>query len=256
MVFTIKFDSLYSHILLLKMIPVSGITFWKRVCMPLTQCTTQILSTKQKELQGLKWTDGEANTESGFSKLGCESAKEAWNDIKVRFPEYKDITLTFTSPDINITISIHSNDSIYAKIELKSGKGKIIPGSTIGKLDINQPTIFCLRKEGPEQTFEFRYSQYHRCIGEKDTDMFQDRTPRPFVNYDKMTGIDTPLEYIEKEKGDWIEHYANCAVFRIEEGIESSWQDTLTKIIMKKAIDEYIKKTSVEEFAKRKSELQ
>jgi len=224
--------------------------------MPLTQCTTQILSTKQKELQGLKWTDGEANTESGFSKLGCESAEEAWNHIKVRFPEYKDITLTFTSPDINIKISIHSNDIIYAKIELKSGKGKIIPGSTIGKLDINQPTIYCLRKEAPEQTFEFRYSQYHRCIGEKNTDMFQDRTPRPFVNYDKMTCVDTLLPYIEKEKGHWIEHYANCAVFRTEGGIESSWQDTLTKIIMKKAIDEYIKKTSVEEFAKLKSELQ
>lgn len=224
--------------------------------MPLTQRIAQILSTKQRELRELKWTDGESNTDSGFSKLGCECSEQAWNDIKGSYPEYKDITLRFNSPDINITISIDSNHIIYVKIELKSGKAEIIPGSTIGKLDINQPTIFCLRKEGPEQTFEIRYSQYHSCIGEKDTDMFQDRTPRPFVNFNKMTCIDTPIEYIEKEKGDWVKHYAECALNRIKKNITSSWQDDLTKNMAKKVVEDFIKNTSVEEFAKRKSELQ
>jgi hypothetical protein len=67
-----------------------------------------------------------------------------------------------------------------------------------------------------------------------------------------MTKIDTSVEYIHKEKGDWEEHYAKCALLRTkEEKPNSSWQDRLVVNIIKF----FIKDTSVEEFARLKSEL-
>lgn len=227
-------------------------TLFQKVCMPLTQKTAQILDTKKEELQNVKWTDGESNTDSGFSKLACLCCEEAWNAIKGDFPEVNDLSLRFEIPDINITFMRDGNIIASGKIELKSGKGKgCIPGSTIGNLDINEPVIFCLRNES-DNTFEFRYSQYHSCIGESNTDKFQDRTPRPQVNFQNMTEINTSVEYIHKEKGDWVEHYAKCALLRTKAKTPySSWQDYLVAKIIKF----FIKETSVEEFARLKSEM-
>lgn len=226
--------------------------FLKDVYMPLTQRTAQILQKKQIELAKIKWTDGESNTDSEFSRLACDSCEEAWNDIKEGYPDFKDLPLEFQIPDINIILSKDGKPLAVGKIELKSSKGNgIIPGSTIGKLDINQPVIFCLRDESAG-TFEFRYSQYHNCIGESNTDTFQDRKPRPHVNFQKMTDINSNHVYIYKEKGNWVEHYAKCALLRTKEHKRyKSWQDTLTARI----IELFIKETSIEDFAKRKLEL-
>ena len=224
---------------------------WKGTRMLLSQRTAQIIYSKDAELRGITWTDGEANTDSGFSKLACASTIEAWNNIKEKYPNYKNVSITCESPDVTIRFWKDSGLLASGKIELKSGKGKVIPGSTIGNLDMNEPVIFCLRNES-DGTFQIRYGQYHNCIGETDTDLFQDRTPRPQVNFQKMTDIGTALEYIHKEKSDWVEHYASCALLRTKASKPyKSWQDYLTASIIKL----FIKGTSIEEFARLKSEL-
>lgn len=223
---------------------------WETVCMPLTQRTAQILATKQKELAEIRWTDGEANTDSGFSKLACGSCEEAWVGVKEEFPEYSHLSLTCSPPDINLRFTAESIvTSTSGKIELKSGKGTCIPGSTIGSLNINEPVIFCLRNDSA--SFAFRYSQYYTCMGESNTDMFQDRTPRPHVNFQNMADINTPVAYTHKEKTAWVEHYAKCALFRTKTKTHRSWQDTLTATIIRL----FIKETSVEEFARLKAGL-
>ena len=228
----------------------SEMNIWTKVCMPLTQRTAQILNTKQKELHEIQWTNGEANTDSEFSRLACISCEEAWNHIKRMETVYNDVSLTANPPDINISFYKDSNILASGKIELKSGKTPSIPGSTILKLNINQPVIFCLRNES-NLPFEFRYSQYHNSVGETNSDMFQDRSPRYPVNFTKMTDINVPIEYVHKEKGDWAEHYAKCALFRIAEKKSHSWQDDLVEKIIKL----FIKKTSIEEFSRLKQGL-
>ena len=229
---------------------------WKRLCMPLTQRTAQILQTKEEGLRQIQWSDGEANMDTGFSRLAGACCLEAWNEIKDTCPEYNDLALSFRAPDIHISFSKDSSIVATGKIELKSGKSVLIPGSTIGNLDINEPVIFCLRNEAEPRTFHIRYSQYYNCIGESTTDMFQDRTPRPHVNFQRMFDIQTLVDYAHKEKADWVDHYANSAVLRTKaKKPYRSWQDYLTEKIMKRAVDEFIKGATVEEFAKRKAEL-
>ena len=48
-------------------------------------------------------------------------------------------------------------------------------GSTIRKLDINQPLIYCLRPNNTEGIYKIRYSQYHSAMGESDLDTFQNQ---------------------------------------------------------------------------------
>jgi hypothetical protein len=194
--------------------------------------------------------------DTGFSRLAGACCLEAWDHIHEDYPEYKDLTLSTKGPDIHASFLKDSTVVVTGKIELKSGKNVLIPGSTIGNLDINEPVIFCLRNEAEPLTFQVRYSQYYNCIGESNTDMFQDRTPRPHVNFQKMLDVDTMADYIHKDKADWVDHYAKCAVLRTKaKKPYRSWQDYLTEKIMKRALEEFIKGTTVEEFAKRKAEL-
>ena len=188
--------------------------------------TTALLNTKREELQQCKWTDGESNTDTDFSKLACQCAEEAWQEIRQTYN--LPINLKVVIPDINCTFE---TDGIFArhKIELKSSKTNVMPGSTIGKLDINQPLIFCNRK-----TYEVRCGQYHTAMGDSDIDLFQDRTPRPSLNFTKLST--QPLEYTVKEKDAWVSHYGKCAVNRLNRSVTHSWQDTLTKSILYEAL--------------------
>lgn len=235
------------------------VLLWEKICMPLTQHTAKILLSKQKELEKIRWTDSEANIDSEFSKLACECCKEAYNEIKKKYTEFNDVNIQVKIPDINIIFLKDENIITKGKIELKSGKGKgIIPGSTIGTLNINEPVIFCLRNE-TKKTFDIRYDQYYNCIGESQIDMFQDRTPRPKVNFQKMKKIDEECNYIQKEKNDWINHYAECAIYRINNTEKStnnstkSWQDELIEKIKIMCIKHFIEETSIEEFTKLKN---
>lgn len=119
------------------------------------------------------------------------------------------------------------------KIELKSSKTYLIPGSTIGKLDINQPLIYCHRPINNEKIFEIRYGQYFNAMGDTDIDLFQDRTPRPSLNFTKLFTTNHPtIYYIDNKKDEWVSHYGVCAVNRLKRKVTSSWQDHLTKCII------------------------
>ena len=115
---------------------------------------------------------------------------------------------------------------------MKSCKHHIIPGSTIGKLDINQPLIYCRRPNNINDRYEIRYGQYHTAMGESDIDLFQDRTPRPSLNFKKLSLFNTEIDYSFKQKDDWILHYGKCAVNRVKTNVNCSWQDSLTKSII------------------------
>ena len=142
--------------------------------------TTSKLSEKQEQLQQCKWTDGESNTDTDFSELACKCAEDAWVSIKPHY-QLNMITMTASIPDINCVFSKNGKTIkvLKNKIELKSSKSNVMPGSTIGKLDINQPLIYCYRPKNADTPYEIRYGQYHTAMGESDIDLFQDRTPRP-----------------------------------------------------------------------------
>ena len=201
---------------------------------------TNKLNERQEQLRHIKWQDGESNTDTEFSELAGKCAEEAWLDIKPQYPPLSTITMTASIPDINCTFSI--NDTIIKvpknKIELKSSKSHIMPGSTIGKLDINQPLIYCKRPTNADGPYDIRCGQYHTAMGESDLDLFQDRTPRPQINFTKLfPSIQmAQITYHEKKKDDWTSHYGKCAVNRLQKKVKPSWQDTLTKSIVYEAI--------------------
>ena len=191
--------------------------------------TTRILIGKQEQLQQCKWTDGESNTDTDFSKLACKCAEEAWLCVKQRHP-LEHITMTASIPDINCTFSKNGNPIKVNKIELKSSKGLVMPGSTIGKLDINQPMIYCLRPKNADNPYELKCGQYHTAMGESDIDLFQDRTPRPKLSFAKLHPT-----YSNKKQDAWIPHYGKCAVNRLNHS-PTSWQDQLTQSILYEAL--------------------
>lgn len=201
--------------------------------------TTYKLSEKQEHLQQCKWTDGESNTDTDFSELACKCAEEAWICIKQHYPLLNMITMTASIPDINCVFSKNGKTIKVPKnkIELKSSKSHVMPGSTIGKLDINQPLIYCYRPKNADALYEIRYGQYHTAMGESDIDLFQDRTPRPQLNFTKLfpsSQIDVICS--NQKKDACISHYGKCAINRVNRNVSYSWQDSLTKSILYEAL--------------------
>jgi hypothetical protein len=213
-----------------------------KIMLEIAAGTTSKLIEKQAELHLCKWTDGESNTDTDFSILACKCAEEAWISVKQQYPILSMITMTALIPDINCTFSKNEKPIKVNKnkIELKSSKNHVMPGSTIGKLDINQPLIYCHRPKNPGERYEIRYGQYHAAIGESDSDLFQDRTPRPQINFTKLflpsLALEREIIYSEKKKDDWITHYAKCAFNRLNHSVTYSWQDQLTKNIIFEAL--------------------
>jgi hypothetical protein len=210
-----------------------------QLLLELAGLTTTILNEKQSQLQQCKWTDGESNTDTGFSELACKCAEEAWISLQQHHPLLSMIVMVAIIPDINCTFSKNGKTIKVPKnkIELKSCKHHVMPGSTIGKLDINQPMIYCHRPKNADERYEVRYGQYHTAMGETDTDLFQDRTPRPPLNFNKLfPSTQMEILYSEKKKDDWILHYGKCAVNRLNHSVSYSWQDPLTKSIIFEAI--------------------
>ena len=205
-----------------------------KILMQIAALTTFRLNESQEQLQQCKWSDGESNTDTDFSKLACKCAADAWLVIKSQYENLNMIYMIATPPDINCIFQI--DGAILKcpknKIELKSCKHHIIPGSTIGKLDINQPLIYCRRPKNVNDRYEIRYGQYHTAMGESDIDLFQDRTPRPSLNFKKLSLFDKEIDYSFKKKDDWILHYGKCAVNRVKSNVSCSWQDSLTKSII------------------------
>ena len=219
--------------------------------------TAKLLKDSQDKLAIIKWTNGEANIDTEYSELACEYCRMAWHIMKLKYPEYSKIDIVCEIPDINITFIYPDGRNKKHKIELKSSKSTKMPGSTIKKLNINQPLIYCLRPSANSYLYKIRCSQYHNAMGESNYDLFQDRTPRPFINFEKMKDINEIISFEHKEKNDWIDHYAKCALHRVDGTIQCrlSWQDDLVKSMKKKIIEDYLKNTSIEKFTKMKEKL-
>ena len=235
------------------------IEFNNKILLEVAALTATLLNEKQDKLQQCKWSDGESNTDTDFSELACRCLEESWLQIKQKYPQLNDITVTAAAPDINCTFSKNGKNIKIPKnkIELKSSKGNTMPGSTIGKLDINQPLIYCRRPKNTDEPYEVRYGQYHMAMGESDVDLFQDRTPRPPINFTKLssssfTTLNSEVVYSEKKKDDWVSHYGKCAVNRLSQPSSASWQDALTKSILFEAVKDI---NSFEEFIKFRESL-
>jgi hypothetical protein len=207
-----------------------------KILLEIASETTNKLNENQHKLHQCKWTDGESNTDTDFSELACKCAEEAWIAVKQQHPLLSMITMTAFIPDIICSFSKNGNSIkvLKNKIELKSSKSYVMPGSTIGKLDINQPLIYCYRSKNESDPYKIRYGQYHTAMGETEIDLFQDRTPRPLLNFTKL--IQSEVIYSDKHKDEWILHYGKCAVNRIKQPVSYSWQDTLTRYILYEAL--------------------
>ena len=208
-------------------------------------------------MQNITWTDGESNLDTEYSLLACKCCETAWNIIKTKYLLYNKVDITCEKPDINITFKYSDGKNSKDKIELKSSKNKKLLGSTIKNLDINQTLIYCLRPSTETKIYKIKCSQYYSAMGESDIDLFQDRTPRPFINFEKMNEINNTLTFHIREKNDWVEHYAKCALKRIEKPIicQKSWQDDMIIKLKKKIIEDYIKNTSEQQFQIDKNSL-
>lgn len=211
--------------------------------------TVKILEKQQEKLHSIKWTDGESNLDIEYSKLSCECCEKAWTIVQQKNKEFININIKCKIPDINITFIYDNGKHIYKKIELKSSKSIKLPGSTINNLDVNQSLIYCLRPKNKTGEYKIKCSQYHFAIEQSNIDLFQDRTPRPRLNFQKMKDITNVLPYQHKDKSYWLEHYSKCAINRINENTSGnySWQDDLVKIIKKYIIEDYLKNTSIEQ---------
>ena len=221
--------------------------------------TTKILNERQDKLKSIKWTNGEANLDTEYSKLACDCCIMAWDTtMKIKYTEYSEIDIICIIPDINITFTYSDGRKTKYKIELKSSKSKKMPASTIKKLDINQTLIYCLRPSTNSESYKLKCSQYHSAMGDSDIDLFQDRTPRPFINFEKMNEMNNTLPFESIGNDCWINHYAKCALNRINESIscQKSWQDDMIKIIKKQIIEDYVRNTLEEQFQKDKIYLQ
>lgn len=220
----------------------------------LTLETTKILNNKQEDFNKIKWKDGESNLDTEYSILACNCCEEAWKNIQNNNIELKNINIKCQIPDINIKFINSNNQYILKKIELKSSKKSKIPGSTINKLDINQPIIYCLRPTKKNKEFIIRCSQYHHIIQNSNIDLFQDRSPRPIIDFNKMSNN---INFQYKLKENWIKHYAKCALNRIDTNTncQISWQDKLILEIKTNIINEFINKTSIDEYKELKTTL-
>lgn len=218
--------------------------------------TAKILNESQSELASIKWTNGEANIDTGYSNLACDCCMKAWDRLKEKNPMYANIYITCVIPDINIIFHYSDGRKSEHKIELKSSKSKKMPGSTIMKLDINQTLIYCLRPTNKSEPYKLKCSQYHSAmVDNTNIDLFQDRTPRPIINFDNMK--DDRVFERKKPHYFWIEHYAKCALNRIDTALSRrSWQDDMVKIMKKKIIEDYIRNTSQDQFRIDKISLQ
>lgn len=199
--------------------------------------TVKILESQKEKFAQVLWHDGESNLESGYSQLACSAFVEAWSQLKTGYDGFENSSVNARSPDISCEITDNDGKVHKIKVELKSSKKRQLPGSTIGKLDMNQMIIYCLHDN---DNLEFRYGQYYQAIQKGQYDLFQDRTPRPLVKIDGLCKSDESIEYKEISSDFNTDHYAHCALRRIKSTKCSSWQDNLTR----KIILEFVNQTS------------
>ena len=150
----------------------------------LCQRTAAYVQAETEALAAVKWQKGEANTDIGFSYLVRRCCRNVLCELPTPGVEIKVIDLR-TKGDLLLEFTI--NGTVHErKIELKSGKTTVIPGSCCSKLDLNEWVIWCLRKNG----FHIRYGQYYDSILKlNDPKLIRtpfDRSSRPKVHFDRL----------------------------------------------------------------------
>ena len=197
----------------------------------LTKEICVLLNKNNYELKKIIWNDNESNIDSGFSKIAKKYCELAYS--KFNFP-YK---LRIDTPDVLLTFK-KNNFEISKKIELKSTKSRdgILPGSTLMKLDPNIWTIIC-KRDTKLNTFEIRYGRYYNGMQFSNHETFQDRSPRPNINFNKFQKSDEEPNIIKTEAvSNFWENYAESAIERVLNPLSHSWQDDLVKAIIRKVI--------------------
>lgn len=215
--------------------------------------TAKILRTKQTELSSIKWTNGESNLDSEYSALACRCCIFAWTIMTISKPEFRTVKIECSVPDINIKFTT-LDCVVEKKIELKSSTKTSLIGSTVKSLCDNQPLIYCLRPKSKHDVYRIRCSQYHQAMKKTDHDLFQDRTPRPILDFHSMEELGHEKPFACKARDEWISHYASCSLSRLTKKVTHSWQDDLVESIKRKILTEFIENTSIEEFIKMKNE--
>ena len=197
----------------------------------LTWETCKILEKNQKKLKLLTWSEGENNKDVPFSKLAKECCFEAFLKIN----KIDNLKLNIDIPDLKLNFEFDKN-IIKKKIELKSTLKGIIPGSARSKFDPNIWTIFCNRGN---DKFELRYGRYFLGMKLSEHETFQDRSPRPKLNFnfyqkcDESPKVDRLKDNINDE---FWKAYAQSAINRILNPKNHSWQDDLVKEIIKEVL--------------------
>jgi hypothetical protein len=197
----------------------------------LTKETCVILNNNQYSLKKLSWSEGENNKDMPFSNLAKKCCLEAFNKIN----DIDDLTLEISIPDLKLKFQ-QKKIKIEKKIELKSTIKTIIPGSARSKFDPNIWTIFCQR--GKEK-FKLRYGRYFLGMKISDHETFQDRSPRPKLNFEYFQEHteDPKVEKINEDMNlKFWQQYAKTAINRVINPKNHSWQDDLVKEIIKEVL--------------------
>ena len=194
----------------------------------LTFLTSRLLSSAQGELNLLKWSELESNTDSGFSNLAKKYCLKAFKTIKRKYQ----IHLSVSVPDLILDFLIEGK--LYSKkIELKSTKnisGRL-PGSMIKSLDPNLWTIICKRNA---ENFDIRCGRYYLGMEFSKHEKFQDRSPRPSINFNRFQKFDEkPIRALTNKSKAFWKSYAESAITRVLDPQKHSWQDDLVKEIIK-----------------------
>ena len=100
-------------------------------------------------------------------------------------------------------------------------------------LDPNIWTIICKRDQD-SNSYEIRYGRYYLGMDISSHEKFQDRSPRPslnFYNYQKFN--EKPILEKDSISSTFWKSYADSAITRILDPKNHSWQDDLVKEIIK-----------------------
>lgn len=206
----------------------------------LTWETCKILNNSHNKLKSLAWSEGENNKDMPFSKLAKECCLEAFLKIN----KIDDLKLSIDIPDLKLNFEFEKN-TIKKKIELKSTLKGIIPGSARSKFDPNIWTIFCNRGN---DSFELRYGRYFLGMKLSEHETFQDRSPRPKLNfnfYQKCTEAPNTDKLKDDMNDEFWKAYAKSAINRVLNPKNHSWQDDLVKEIIREILKDPKKFTKI-----------
>ena len=203
----------------------------KNILPNLTRETCKIIHSNQNLLKKISWSEGENNKDMPFSNLAKKCCIEAFRKINT----INDLKLNIDIPDLKLSFQL-DNFIVQKKIELKSTLKTIIPGSARSKFDPNIWTIFCQREKN---IFNLRYGRYFLGMKISDHETFQDRSPRPKLNFDyyqKHTESPKVEKISEDMNVEFWKQYAKTAIHRIINPKNHSWQDDLVREIIKEVL--------------------